>query len=491
MAPECSRVTTCGGLEKIGELQLKTGSPLIGLAALGGLRRFPASGGTSAHAHAAAASAAASLAADGLATLVAQPAPPRQGANRDLRTPRGALDHGLNAAVVLGSGGAVASRCHTSAAHRTISTAQWPRHVQELAAADGARGLLPRGTFFECFVSDVEQPRRSGVYEFCVVGVDLTDPLAKTLSYHCWEPTGYFDRLFKADEIEQKIGLELFSRSVAHPRARRRHIESGADPTVLRWPPAFSTGSQAFGGFLPDLDERGRPVLPPGAKFPPRNSTDVLLPMLFRWKKDCLVPQMAWEGDRRRPFRILVLDGTGRFAARVLAELGPDRAEVVAAGTRRRAGHERRTLKTLRDCRHFSVDETALDADVPMLRFEDASFDAVIVPFLFHGVSRGSEQCFLRLLREAVRILRADGGQLVVAQELSPTEIEAEPDQATWERWRAWCLYELSAVTVLQGELAGSAVADSYLSAVGGCHCRRLYFVAERRVRGCRADACE
>eukprot|EP00927_Polykrikos_kofoidii_P034559 TRINITY_DN29300_c0_g1_i1.p1 TRINITY_DN29300_c0_g1~~TRINITY_DN29300_c0_g1_i1.p1 ORF type:complete len:538 (-),score=83.74 TRINITY_DN29300_c0_g1_i1:78-1691(-) len=416
---------------------------------------------------------------------------------------------------------------------------RWPWHV-ERETAPGINGLMPRGRVFESHVADAVEPRRSGLYEFCIVGVDLgTFSKSGDLRYFAWEPTGHNDTTFSAVEVEKRFALEHFGRNVHLPLrpARdlqdahgKRGIQAGLG-AVVRWPDGSSADGLVHGCMLPNVDERGRPVLTVGCRFPPRNSADLVDPLMHRWWRGFAVsregacerglqtpiPQSsrappASAISSRRPLsaarrmspaaaaaasagarssqrasndlattdlepsfellpakRILVLDGTGRLAARVaMAAHLP--AEVVAIDESQRP--TRTVLKAFRDRCHFIVLEGKLDRAQPALLFPDGDFHMVLLPFTFHRLCGGDEEHFLGLVREALRV--SHGFVLIAEDSVSPCT-----DEAAVRRWKARFRGTLDATVLLDGELRGGFVADHFLSASGCGACRRRFLIVQ------------
>mmetsp|Transcript_11281 Transcript_11281/g.31347 ORF Transcript_11281/g.31347 Transcript_11281/m.31347 type:complete len:479 (-) Transcript_11281:2-1438(-) len=339
---------------------------------------------------------------------------------------------------------------------------QWP-HVR-LAQA---RGLVPRGTLFESYVHDAVEPRRSGMYEFCVVGVDISEPGRPR--YHAWEPTGHQDRSFACDEVDHRLSMKRFGRSVSlqvRPRHSTdlAHLKQGPGlGSAVRWPEYASTEGLVHGHLLPSVDDRGRPVLPSGNRFPPRNSEDLLAPMVLTWKTRF--------AGAARSLRFLAID-TGRFASSVQDEF-PDAVVEAVDDSPRMTGS---MLKTFRD-RYFPINEKQLDRAQPALHYTDKAFDVVILPFVFHRVCDANERRFLGLLREALRV----ASEFVLFAE---DVVFPETDEAAIRRWKSFLVGELSSSVLLDGELRGGPVPDHHLSASGVPDCsQRRFFVIESSSR--------
>merc|ERR1712070_787163 len=100
-----------------------------------------------------------------------------------------------------------------------------------------------------------------------------------------------------------KLALEKCNRSLGRtPRGTlaisRAHAKDGVGRReVVRWPHAATDGALLHCRRLPEVDLRGRPALPEGCRFEPRNSIDLLGPMLLRWKRDFLHESTILEHD--------------------------------------------------------------------------------------------------------------------------------------------------------------------------------------------------
>eukprot|EP00439_Symbiodinium_sp_Y106_P011790 s4062_g1.t2 len=100
--------------------------------------------------------------------------------------------------------GALVAKPPDSARSRISDETGWPSDLVA-AAGVGVRGVIPRGTLFERFMTCPSEPTRNGSYQFCVVGLDVSTP--GQLRYMAWEPTGYFDRWFPAEEAPLSLWL--------------------------------------------------------------------------------------------------------------------------------------------------------------------------------------------------------------------------------------------------------------------------------------------
>lgn len=332
----------------------------------------------------------------------------------------------------------------------------WPDHIEQAVPA-GSRGLIPRGTMFEYHMQDPVEPRRSGTYQFCIVGVDMSAPAHPR--YHAWEATGQLDRTFSADEVDQKLALQHFGRSVALSARGRQ---------VVRWADTARSDSVIHGQQLPDVDERGRPILPRGSKFVPRNSTDLLGPMLLRWKRG-----FTGQSECSPQFKILVLDGTGRFAEHVQDEF--PKAQVLAVDEPRR--FRRSPLKTFR----FPIDESVLDRSHSTLALTDGSMETVILPFAFHRICGGDEARFLTLVREALRVARQF---VLIAEDV----VAPCTDEAAMRRWKVLLQAQWSAPVLLDAELWRGGVADHFLSESGVAETARRFFIIDAAGAGAGTD---
>lgn len=327
---------------------------------------------------------------------------------------------------------------------------RWPAHV-ERAFGSSTRWLLARGTLFDFYIHDPVEPRRSGTYEFAIVGVDITDP--QRLRYYAWDHTGHFDRSFSSDEIDHRLSLRRYGRSVSlGSRARvpteRAHSKQDIGQGVVRWPDFATTEGLLHGQMLPAVDERGRPVLPASSRFLPRNSTDLLMPMLLRWKERFARQELPG------PLRFLVLDGSGRFASYVQDEFPGATVEAVDDPPR----HGGEVLKKFRDRQFHPVQEAKMGGAEPVLHFGNGAFDVVLLPFVFHRVCGGEERRFLSLLREALRVAVHF---VLVAEEV----VAQSTDEAAVRRWKSYAVGQHSATVVLSGELRAGAVLDHHLCA--------------------------
>jgi len=311
---------------------------------------------------------------------------------------------------------------------------RWPWRVEQKASA-GLCGLVPRGHTFEHRVHDAVEPRRSGLYEFVVVGVDLSG-LPGELRYHAWEATGHFDCTFSSDDVERRSALERYGRSVALQVRPTKNAEDGHSKRsaglagVVRWPDGSSVGGLVHGRLLPEVDDHGRPLVMFASRFPPRNSADLLSPLMHRWWRDFANRDLARSAgaeqqDGPQPTRILVLDGTGRAAARIALEADPPGA----------------------------ADVVAVDDPSRPSRLCD-----------------GDEQRFNLLLRECLRV--AQEFVLVAEDVVAPGVTEAG-----LRRWKATLRGELAAQVLVDGELRGGRVPDHFLSRSGADDSSRRFFI--------------
>lgn len=352
--------------------------------------------------------------------------------------------------------------------------AHWPDHVEQQAVANGALVslcLVPRGRIFENYVHDPVEPRRSGLYEFCVVGVDASGP--GPVRYHCWEPTGHHDRLFSSDEVEQRFAVQRHGRSVSLPsrahasthQAHRKDVQHGLK-AVVRWPDGSSTEGLMHGKMLPEVDERGRAILPQGCRFPPRNSADLLDAMICRWSRTFL--------RGASPKRIMVLDHSGRFASRVQQEFLD--ADVLALDDPPRL--KAAALKAFRDRSDFPVcEDGSFDRKAPSLKYPDGSFDAIVMPFTLHRLCDADERRFLALVLEALRV---SSGYVLLAEDL----VAPISDESALRRWKVALQGECSAPVLLEGDLKSGSVPDHYLSASNVADCPRRFLV----LRSCKTS---
>eukprot|EP00933_Yihiella_yeosuensis_P069550 TRINITY_DN7619_c0_g1_i2.p1 TRINITY_DN7619_c0_g1~~TRINITY_DN7619_c0_g1_i2.p1 ORF type:complete len:511 (-),score=80.43 TRINITY_DN7619_c0_g1_i2:54-1529(-) len=340
------------------------------------------------------------------------------------------------------------------------------------------RDLIPRGSLFEAHSGSCPvEPQRTGTYQFCVVGIDVSVPGKP--SYMAWEPTGHFDRWFSSHEIEKLLAFDRFGRNIGQNLAKdcvsidKAQQKDGLSVSrVVRWPEP-----PALQGRLPDLDELGRPILPPKCRFTPRNSMDVLAPMMHEWKRRFLPgllesSRQRSAGEKQR-LRLLVLDDSGRLA-RAIQETFPTEFEVVAADDPPKGGP--RPLRNLRD-RYFPVDIEMLSCahcEEPAIRQENNSFDVVIMPFLLGRRCENDERRLLKLWREGLRCCR---GHVLVAEDFS--NLEAQLD-----RWKSVLQAEWSAPVLLEETLWAGKVSDHFLSRSVGSDitadaCARRYLILD------------
>lgn len=352
--------------------------------------------------------------------------------------------------------GRAGGSCPRAPASRAVpGGCPWPAHIVRRAAA-GVRGLAQRGSVFEYYVHDEAEPRRNGMYQFCVVGIDVSD--SERPVYCCWEPTGRFDRTFTFDEVDRKLAMERYGRSVSvgsRPLGQRPVVDPEAayrkeglsTGRVVRWPDLASTDGLLHGELLPDLDERGCPVLSPSCRFPSRNSCDVLGPALWTWHRR--FAGVTADGVRQR---ILVLDGTGRLA-RVLQFEFRDHDVVAVDDPPRLCGT---TLRSHRDRSVYPVAiESALDRSSGVLRYPDDGFDSVVVPFALKRVCNGDDAVFWSLLGEAHRVAR----ELVVLAEEVPLG-----DEDRIQRWKMKLQAEMRCSVLADVALHGGPVPDHFLA---------------------------
>eukprot|EP00439_Symbiodinium_sp_Y106_P007829 s4062_g1.t1 len=188
--------------------------------------------------------------------------------------------------------GALVAKPPDSARSRISDETGWPSDLVA-AAGVGVRGVIPRGTLFERFMTCPSEPTRNGSYQFCVVGLDVSTP--GQLRYMAWEPTGYFDRWFPAEEVELRLALQRAGRSLGQAKDSQEPRASGA----RRWPDAGDPlRGQVCNGLLPELSASGKPVLPPSCKHHPRTTIDLLGPLLHEWQRRFL-PSLRL--DKARP----------------------------------------------------------------------------------------------------------------------------------------------------------------------------------------------
>lgn len=380
-----------------------------------------------------------------------------QGASFQHRSP--ALTDRPGCRGALWPGGHATHTPRPGATRASAGACQWPEHVLRRVST-GERGLVPRGTLFESYIHDDTEPRRNGTYQFCVVGVDLSAP--EQPGYFCWEPTGRFDRSFAFHELDQKLSLERYGRSVtvgARPLGQRAGVQAEAAHRkeglsvgrVVRWPDFAEAGALVHGRLLPDVDERGRPVLSCSCRFPPRHSVDLLGPMLWTWQQR--FPCAGADGVQPR---ILVLDGSGRLAKTVQDEFPA--AEVVAADDPPRFC--RATLRSHRDRSHFPVCiDGVLDCSTGTLHLSDEEFDVVVLPFVLQRLAGADESRFLALVREALRVSR---GLVLLAEDALP----ASAGQGDcFRRWKSLFQADWRASVLHDGALRSDAVGDHFLAA--------------------------
>lgn len=343
----------------------------------------------------------------------------------------------------------------------------WPPHVRDPGASnkfgfEHTYALFPRGSFFEFYVHDPVEPRRSGLYEFCIVGVDTSN--SRDQVYHAWEPTGRYDRSFTASEVGQKLAFERHLRGVSqgpkgHVEALAGHSRQGVGlSSVVRWPHAASPQTPVRIGHLPEVDSRGRPVLTANCGFHPRNSTDLVGPMIAHWRASYL------EGaGGSLPKQLLVIEGSGRIAKQLQGEFPDATVTAVDDASAQKSG----PLKALRHRQAFPVNETMFNASTHQLLFGDDVFDAVMVPFAFNRLCKRDDQKLLRLIEECCRVARF---WVLVADD------EPKEDSGAFERWRSFMISKWGLEVVYSGQLRGGDVPDHYLSP-NGAACSRQYLV--------------
>ncbi|CAE7410633.1 unnamed protein product [Symbiodinium natans] len=263
--------------------------------------------------------------------------------------------------------GALVAKLPDSARTRISAETGWPSDLVA-AAGVGVRGVIPRGTLFERFMTCPSEPTRNGTYQFCVVGLDVSTP--GQLRYMAWEPTGYFDRWFAADEVELRLALQKASTNLGQAKDAAR----AAGPR--RWPDAGDPHrGQVHNGLLPELTATGRPTLSSASRHQPRTTIDVLEPLLHEWRRRFL-PTLRL---RTASPRLLVFDSSGRLARHLQESL--DDFEVVAADDRTVPKPKRHSLGSLREKAHFEVKEDALKTSPPALNAKAEAFDVILVPF--------------------------------------------------------------------------------------------------------------
>eukprot|EP00438_Fugacium_kawagutii_P033074 Skav229587 [mRNA] locus=scaffold510:100304:107209:+ [translate_table: standard] len=184
---------------------------------------------------------------------------------------------------------AAAAGCLALPSARSKMDSGWPAELVAMAGM-GVRGLVPRGTVFDRYMTCPVEPTRNAVYQFCIVGLDATPGNVRYLG---WEPTGYFDRWFPCDEVELRLALQ---------RAHQVYKEPW-------WQ----------GGHLPKLTSRGLPAITAECQHRPRtaNSIDLMGPMLYEWQKPGSQKRFLslLRLDRiGRALQLLVLDGSARLA---------------------------------------------------------------------------------------------------------------------------------------------------------------------------------
>lgn len=324
---------------------------------------------------------------------------------------------------------------------------QWPLHVHK-ALASLAAELIPRGRLFEKYIHDATEPRRSGVYEFCVVGVDLQ---SQPLRYHCWEPSGYFDRSFETETIEQQFAFRRCRRHLALPE---RGGSGASSNTVVRWPPEWVLDGLMYGRRLPEVDATGRPVLPGTSRFTPRTSTDLLGPMLLGWRRlagilcDGVTTSDARLSDTG-PLSLLVLDGTGRFARHLQSELPT--FEITAVDEPPAAG----PLRRFHDRDRLPVCRLNLGG---RLAFSNRTFNVVVLPFAFRRLCNGEHRRLQDMVLEALRVASL---HVLVAD---------ETDALLGCR-------SLGAPVLLEGDLQASPVPDDFLAPCTAAQAGRRFMI--------------
>eukprot|EP00931_Biecheleriopsis_adriatica_P059588 TRINITY_DN35677_c0_g1_i2.p1 TRINITY_DN35677_c0_g1~~TRINITY_DN35677_c0_g1_i2.p1 ORF type:complete len:503 (+),score=71.17 TRINITY_DN35677_c0_g1_i2:116-1510(+) len=347
----------------------------------------------------------------------------------------------------------------------------WPAELV-LAAGVGIRGLVPRGTLFEYHCSCPAEPRRSGSYQFCVVGLDVSR--AGQPGYFAWEPTGYFDRRFSCDELEQRLALQRTGRSVGGVHEKRQDLDlqhshcQAVLPAghAVRWPAADSQGSLVHCGLLPAVGCNGRPYLHTNCKFQPRTSADLLGPAMQEWQRRFLPSlRSRLQKEQHHPLRLLVLEGTGRLARMLQDTL--EGFEVTAADD----PHLRckRPLRTLRGRSHLQIDTELLSCAEPVIHTADDHFDVVLMPFVLQRLCSADVRRLLMLWREGLRCCR---GHLLLAEDL----VEPASETALGS-WKGLLQAEWSSAVLLDIELRAGKVGDHFLSGVDHDGQRRFLIV--------------
>jgi len=293
----------------------------------------------------------------------------------------------------------------------------------------GVRGLVPRGTLFERYMTCPVEPTRNGLYQFCIVGIE---PNVGCPKYLGWEPTGYFDQWFPCDEVDLRLALQ---------RAHELYKEGKRRQTV-RWPAADPHQSLVYTGKLPQLTSNGLPAITAACKHHPRNSIDVLGPMLHEWQR--FLPLLR---QRSRTLRLLVLDGSARLARHLQDHL--EDVDVFATDTQKL--FEPKPLSVLRDKARTSVDYARLQTPAA-LKLTENEFDVVVIPFVSHRLCDGDATAVLNMVYEA---LRCCSGHVLVAEDLAEDQLV---------EWKRVIQGDWSATIMMDGPLPSGEVKDHFLS---------------------------
>lgn len=332
-----------------------------------------------------------------------------------------------------------------SARPKMLQETGWPADLVARAGM-GVRGLVPRGTLFERYMTCPVEPTRNGLYQFCIVGLDATPGSPRYLG---WEPTGYFDRWFHCDEVDLRLALQ-----------RAHQVYKEGEREAVRWPDAANAHeSLVYAGRLPKLTSRGLPTITADCKHHPRNTIDLMGPLLYEWQKRFL---SLLRLDRCRTLQLLVLDGSARLARHLQDSL--EDVEVFATDAKKLP--KPKPLGSLRDKARTSVDYDRLQTAPPALKLTENEFDVVVIPFVSQRLCKGDLKALLTMMREA---LRCCSGHVLIAEDLAEEQLV---------EWKQVIQGDWSATILMDGTLPSGEVKDHFLSPI--CDSReRRYLVID------------
>jgi len=164
------------------------------------------------------------------------------------------------------------------------------------------------------------------------------------------------------------------------------------------------------------------------------------------------------------PKQLLVVEGSGRIAKQLQDEFPDSTVTAVDDALHQKSG----PLKALRHRQAFPVNETMFNAATLRFLFGGDTFDAVVVPFVFHRLCGRDDQKLLRLLEECCRVARS---WVLLADN------EVVEDTGAFERWKAFLISQSGLDVVYSGQLNGGDVNDHFLSPTAGGGCPRQYIL--------------